>query len=216
MQLDPDVTALLAVIATAVAGVLASWWWPAGAAPAQAAPYLPRWRSVLTAPDDLATAVANQQAALTRLREDLGTVHGNTETLRELQRVAISRIGLVRYDAFPDMGGMLSFSAALMDERGDGLVISAINGRQETRAYGKPLVAGDSEHNLSDEEQAAVKAAMDSGRSDPLSHPRWQAPAAGLTVPRIAYLGPRATFTETAARQLGHEPESPAALPRHR
>ena len=113
----------------------------------------------------------DQRAAIGRLREDLTTVHGNTETLRDLQRSAISRIGLVRYDAFPDMGGMLSFSAALLDERGDGVVISAINGRQETRAYGKPLVSGSSQHNLSEEEEAAVKAALDSGRSDALSAP---------------------------------------------
>lgn len=170
MQLEPDVVALLAVIATAASGVLLVAVVVLGL----------RLRKLHRtyhaaigpdAPDDLIAAVADQQASLGRIREDLGTVHGNTETLRELQRAAISRIGLVRYDAFPDMGGMLSFSAALMDERGDGVVISAINGRQETRAYGKPLVSGDSEHNLSDEEQEAVKAALDSGRSDTLTTP---------------------------------------------
>ena len=170
MQLEPDVTALLAVIATVAAAVLAVLLGVIGLRLRK----LTRTYQVAVGPDgpdDLATAVATQQDALTRMREDIGTVHANTETLRDLQRVAISRVGLVRYDAFPDMGGMLSFSAALLDERGDGLVISAINGRQETRAYGKPLVAGDSEHNLSDEEQAAVKAAMDGGRSDSLAAP---------------------------------------------
>lgn len=170
MQLEPDVVALLAVIATATAAVLllAVVWlglrlrklgrtYEAAIGP--------------DAPEDLVSAVAEQRAALDRLREDIGTVHANTETLRDLQRSAISRIGLVRYDAFPDMGGMLSFSAALLDERGDGVVISAINGRQETRAYGKPLVAGSSQHNLSEEEEEAVKAALDSGRSDSLAAP---------------------------------------------
>ena len=170
MQLDPDVTALLAVVATAAAAVLL-------VVVTVLALRLRRlgrtYESALgpDGPEDLMTAVASQQDALARLREDVGTVHANTETLRDLQRVAISRVGLVRYDAFPDMGGMQSFSAAMLDERGDGIVISAINGRQETRAYGKPLVGGDSEHNLSDEEQAAVRAALDSGRSDPLAAP---------------------------------------------
>lgn len=170
MQLDPEVTALLAIIATSAAGVLLVVVTILGL---RLRKLNRTYQAAIgpDAPDDLIAAVAEQQAALGRLREDIGTIHGNTETLRELQRVAISRIGLVRYDAFPDMGGMLSFSAALMDERGDGVVISAINGRQETRAYGKPLVAGDSEHNLSDEEQAAVKAAVDGGRSDALSTP---------------------------------------------
>ncbi len=151
MQLEPDVVALLAVIATALAAVLVV--------------------VVVLLAVRLRRLTRTYEIAIGRLREDIGTVHGNTETLRELQRAAVSRIGLVRYDAFPDMGGMLSFSAALLDERGDGVVISAINGRQETRAYGKPLVAGSSEHNLSDEEQAAVKAALDSGRSDALAAP---------------------------------------------
>lgn len=170
MQLEPDVAALLAVIATAAAGVLLVVVTVMGLRLRKLAR---TYRAAIgpDAPDDLVEAVASQQAELGRLREDLGTVHGNTETLRDLQRVAVSRVGLVRYDAFPDMGGMLSFSAALLDERGDGVVISAINGRQETRAYGKPLVSGDSEHNLSDEEQAAVRAALDSGRSDVLATP---------------------------------------------
>lgn len=170
MQLEPDVTALLAVVATALAAVLAVVVTVMGLRLRKLAR---TYRAAIgpDAPDDLVEAVASQQAALGRLADDLQTVHGNTETLRDLQRGAISRLGLVRYDAFPDMGGMLSFSAALLDERGDGVVISAINGRQETRAYGKPLVAGDSEHNLSDEERAAVRAALDGGRSDTLATP---------------------------------------------
>lgn len=170
MQLEPDLVALLAIIATALAAVLLV------VAVIQGLRLRKLTRTYEAAigpdgPEDLVSAVADQRAAIGRLRDDLTTVHGNTETLRDLQRSAISRIGLVRYDAFPDMGGMLSFSAALLDERGDGVLISAINGRQETRAYGKPLVAGSSQHNLSEEEEAAVKAALDSGRSDALSTP---------------------------------------------
>ena len=170
MQLEPDVVALLAVVATVLAVVLALVVVVLGLRLRR----LHRTYAVAIgpdAPDDLVAAVAEQRGAIDRLRTDIQTVHGNTETLRELHRGAVSRIGLVRYDAFPDMGGRLSFSAAMLDERGDGVVISAINGRQETRAYAKPLVAGGSEHNLSDEEQAAVKAAIDSGQSRSLSAP---------------------------------------------
>jgi hypothetical protein len=49
--------------------------------------------------------------------------------------------------------------------------MSAINGRQETRVYGKPLVSGDSEHTLSDEEQEAVRAALDGATTRSLSTP---------------------------------------------
>ena len=116
-------------------------------------------------------AVATQARSIKQIAADLRTVHGNTETLRDLQRGAVSRLGLVRYDAFPDMGGMLSFSAALLDERGDGVVISAINGRQETRSYGKPIHEGASEHTLSDEEQEAIRAALAQGRGGALAAP---------------------------------------------
>lgn len=76
------------------------------------------------------------------------------------QRLSIQRFGLVRYDAFEEMGGRLSFSAALLDDHGDGIVITSINGRTETRTYAKPIRQLLSEHNLSEEENAAIAAAM--------------------------------------------------------
>lgn len=110
--------------------------------------------------EDLFQSVQRQRDELESLRRDLGIVHDNTEHLRALLRGSISRVGLIRYDAFADMGGALSFSAALLDERGHGVVISAINGRSETRAYAKPVVAGESDYNLSQEEVAAIDEAM--------------------------------------------------------
>lgn len=82
-------------------------------------------------------------------------------------RLALSKFHLVRYDAFEDMGGQLSFSAALLDDHGDGLVITSINGRTETRTYAKPVKGMSSDHNLSDEEREAIAGAMASlGRGE--------------------------------------------------
>jgi hypothetical protein len=72
---------------------------------------------------------------------------------------ALRHVAVVRYDAFGDMGGRLSFSAALYDDNGDGLVISSINGRSETRTYAKSLVGLKSDHTLSPEEADAIEAA---------------------------------------------------------
>jgi hypothetical protein len=69
-------------------------------------------------------------------------------------------LGVVRYDAFDDMGGKMSFSAALLDDHGNGLVITSINARAESRAYAKPIKGGTSEHNLSGEEQRAIANAL--------------------------------------------------------
>lgn len=69
-------------------------------------------------------------------------------------------LGVVRYDAFDDMGGKMSFSAALLDDHGNGLVLTSINARAESRAYAKPIKGGTSEHNLSGEEQRAIASAL--------------------------------------------------------
>lgn len=110
--------------------------------------------------EDLFAAVRRQVDELASLRADVAVVHDNTEVLRELLRDGISRVAVVRYDAFEDMGGALSFSAAMLDERGDGVVMSAINGRSETRTYAKGIRGGSSEHHLSGEEEAAIRQAM--------------------------------------------------------
>jgi hypothetical protein len=110
--------------------------------------------------EDLFAAVRRQVDEIASLRTDLEVVNDNTELLRELVRDGVSRVAVVRYDAFEDMGGALSFSAALLDERGDGMVVSAINGRSETRTYAKAVHGGASEHHLSDEEETAIRRAM--------------------------------------------------------
>jgi hypothetical protein len=74
---------------------------------------------------------------------------------------AMRHVAVVRYDAFADMGGRLSFSAALFDAQGDGLVISSINGRSETRTYAKALRAYESEQTLSPEEKQAITEARE-------------------------------------------------------
>jgi hypothetical protein len=74
---------------------------------------------------------------------------------------ALRHVAVVRYDAFGDMGGRLSFSAALLDGNGDGLVISSINGRSETRTYAKSLRGMESEHRLSPEEERAIAQASE-------------------------------------------------------
>jgi hypothetical protein len=73
---------------------------------------------------------------------------------------ALTRVAVVRYDAFGDLAGALSFSAALLDDAGNGLVLSSINGRSETRTYAKGVVAGRSDAPLSPEEQEAIAEAF--------------------------------------------------------
>jgi hypothetical protein len=72
---------------------------------------------------------------------------------------ALRHVAVVRYDAFGDMGGRLSFSAAVIDDHGDGLVFSSIHARGESRTYAKGVVGGRSSITLTPEEQQALASA---------------------------------------------------------
>lgn len=109
--------------------------------------------------EDILEALHRHLQEVERLRGDIASVNHNAEQLRELLRTTVSRLGVIRYDAFDDMGGALSFSAALLDENGDGVVVSGINGRTEGRTYAKPVLGGNSQFHLSPEELAAIESA---------------------------------------------------------
>jgi hypothetical protein len=84
---------------------------------------------------------------------------GDLAALRADIAQALRHVAVVRYDAFGDMGGRLSFSAAVVDDRGDGLVFSSIHARGESRTYAKGVVGGHSDATLTPEEQQALASA---------------------------------------------------------
>jgi hypothetical protein len=74
-------------------------------------------------------------------------------------RKALQRVGLVRYNPFEDTGSNQSFALVLLDEDGDGVVLSSLHSRQTTRVYVKPVSGGRSEGALSAEETEAFRIA---------------------------------------------------------
>ncbi len=105
----------------------------------------------------------------TVLNDHMNTVHTTVNRMEMLeQAVAILQAkqplclrygGLERYDAFQDVGGEQSFSLVLLDERGDGLVMSSVYSRSDVRVYAKSIQNGQPSHKLSGEEQKALAAA---------------------------------------------------------
>jgi hypothetical protein len=93
------------------------------------------------------------------LRDEVLQLDTTLAATRRDLAMALRHVSVVRYDAFGDMGGRFSFSAALLDDAGDGLVITSIHARSETRTYLKGLSGGDSDILLSPEEQQAVRIA---------------------------------------------------------
>ncbi len=71
------------------------------------------------------------------------------------------KVGIVKYDAFHEMGGKLSFSLAMLDMRNNGFIINAMHTREGCYTYIKEIIDGNSVIVLSEEEQEALKRAMD-------------------------------------------------------
>lgn len=104
------------------------------------------------------------------LQEHLNRVGAVQINLRELEKnVAglgenslhhLTKVGVVRFNPFDDTGGNQSFVLALLDERGNGVVISSLHGRDRTRVYAKPVVGGKpTDFDFSEEEKQAIQQA---------------------------------------------------------
>ena len=75
---------------------------------------------------------------------------------------ALRHVALVRYDAFADVGGRLSYSVALLDDTGSGLVLTTLAGKADVRTYVRTISAGTPDGTLTAEEQQAIDAAVGS------------------------------------------------------
>ena len=118
--------------------------------------------------DDALRAVLDGHAAkITRLEQAIRILNGTDKKQQALIEGGVRRVALLRYDAFEDVGGRLSFSCALLDGSGSGVVLTSINGRQETRVYAKPVQEGASSYNLSMEEAEAIRQAL-AGAKEPV------------------------------------------------
>ena len=86
------------------------------------------------------------RAALTAIKDNL--------------KINYQKKGLVKYDAFREMSGALSYSLALLDKENNGVLISSMYSREGCYTYAKDIVNGESKINLSEEEVEALKQAM--------------------------------------------------------
>jgi hypothetical protein len=94
--------------------------------------------------------VAERVEALNRLHHEL----------QGLSQRSLQKIGVIRFNPFSDTGGDQSFAIALLDAEGNGIVLSSLHGRADTRIFAKQVHGGRSKHTLSDEEQDAIRKAL--------------------------------------------------------
>ena len=97
------------------------------------------------------------------LPTDLDGLRDEVERLRREAAGAVRHLAVVRYDAFGDMGGRLSWSMAVLDDGGNGVVVTSIHGRSDARTYAKNVVQWSGDQQLSPEEADAVQQAKLNG-----------------------------------------------------
>jgi hypothetical protein len=153
MKLDPEILSIVAVAAGGVAVI-------AFAFAARSAMRVRRLRRTIRSFGVGGGNLSGSQLEDEDIVRQVADVTKRVEDLELVARVAVQHVGLVRFDAFEDMGGHLSFATALLDADGNGFILTSINGRQETRIYAKPIERGSSRHHLSEEEQEAIRRAL--------------------------------------------------------
>lgn len=90
----------------------------------------------------------------------------NIHRLNESMKYTFQKVGMVKYDAFHEMGGKLSFSLALLNETNDGFIMNAVHSREGCYTYMKEVIAGNSMIALAEEEKEALQIAI-TGYSEP-------------------------------------------------
>jgi hypothetical protein len=115
--------------------------------------------ALLAAVPGIALAVSARRYAARAAAECAGLIEGSAGSGGTADPRALRDLAIVRYDALNEMSGQLSFSVALLNAAGDGVVISSINGRSETRTYAKVVLGGTGTQELSPEEEQAVRSA---------------------------------------------------------
>lgn len=90
-------------------------------------------------------------------------IEENRNEIQEIirrQRYNFQKIGMIKYDAFQEMGGNLSFALTLLDENNDGFIINSVHNIQSSYCYAKEVKSGKCNINLSDEEAVALERAL--------------------------------------------------------
>ena len=121
-----------------------------------------RYRKMMTGVDgaNLERMLIGHIDEVKQVVEENGRIDAENQRISALLQRAITRVGVVRFRAFDDMGSDLSYAVALLDAENNGVILSSIFGREDSRSYVKPIQAGQSSYTLTEEEQQALHQAM--------------------------------------------------------
>ncbi len=106
-----------------------------------------------------AEAAGELGAFLETVRQRLQGLERHTQELERHGRLAYTRSGLLRFDTDSEIKGQLSFSLALLNERGDGFLLTSLYNLDSSRIFLRPVQAGQAQHELLPEEAEALRQA---------------------------------------------------------
>lgn len=93
------------------------------------------------------------KTSIDKNKKDIRTLYRNMES-------AFQKIGIIKYDAFNQMGGKLSFCLALLDENNNGFIINSVHSAEGCYSYTKEIINGECSISLGEEEKQALLKAM--------------------------------------------------------
>jgi len=106
--------------------------------------------------------VTRRFADINNLKKSTQVVTESLKGIEEMGKVSFQKIGLVKYDAFDDVGGSLSFALALLTKKNNGFVLNSVHSKEGCYTYLKEIVNGESYVTLGSEEQEALNKAKNS------------------------------------------------------
>lgn len=112
--------------------------------------------------ENMEELILKQTEIIHQALDQVNQLSMRTNKLETSIEACLQKTALVRFNAYDNMGSDLSFSLALLDQHDNGIVISSLYGREESRTYAKPVVGAASSYPLSDEEQEAISRAKKS------------------------------------------------------
>jgi hypothetical protein len=110
--------------------------------------------------ENLEESILENSKKLQQVLFEMNIFRERLEVVEDVSKKCIQKVGLLRFDAFENTGGELSYALALLDKENNGVVVSSIFGRDDARTYCKYINKGKSKYPLSVEEEKAIRKAL--------------------------------------------------------
>lgn len=123
-----------------------------------------RYESFMNGKDaeNLADAIEENFKQMNEIQKDYEETKVDIEETLQGMKSTFHKMGIVKYDAFKEMGGNLSFTLCLLDDMNTGFILNTMHGRDSSYTYVKEIIKGEAYATLGEEEKEALEKAINS------------------------------------------------------